>query len=53
MRIQRAIEQDAGVVAGEGSARRVRAVQPRREADDQQTRRLAPERRDRSAVIAG
>jgi hypothetical protein len=51
--VQRLVEQDAGEVAGEGAAGRVRAVHARREADDQERRADRPERRHRQAPVAG
>ncbi len=51
--MQRFVEQDAGVVAGERAPGGVGAVEARREADDQQARVAIAERRHRRAVIRG
>ncbi len=50
--VQGAVQQQAGVVAGERPARAIGAVQPRRQTDDEQASLSGPERRHRFRVIA-
>src|SRR5688572_24883331 len=50
--VQRAVEQDSGVIAREGTAGGVRAVQTGRESDDQEPRVGIAERRNRRAVVS-
>ncbi len=51
VRVQRAVQQDSGVIAGKGSSGPVRAMQARRESHDQQAMTRAAEGRHRAAVI--
>ncbi len=51
--MERAVEQDAGVVAGKRSPGAIGAMQARRQANDQQPMTLASKRRDRPAVVLG
>ena len=52
VRVQRRVQQDAGVIAGERPAARVRAVHPRREPDDHERGVGGAERRHRPAEVA-
>ena len=52
MRVQGAVQQDAGVIAGERPAGAIGAVHPRRETDDEQPVARAAEGRHRPAVIS-
>lgn len=53
VRMQRAVEQDAGVIAGKRSPGAIGAMQSRRQTNDQQPMTLASKRRNRPAVVAG
>src|SRR5688572_1090667 len=51
--MQRAIQEQTGVIARERPAARIRAVKAGSQADDDQPRLRISERRDRRAMVAG